>query len=65
MITIIITTFIFIIIVIIIIIIIIVVMITVETPYKKIWYNKMPDVTNYFLQSQWIVFALFCIVYWL
>ena len=39
---------------------------TVETHYKEIWYNKIPDITKCFLWSQWhklLCFVLF-IDYW-
>ena len=41
-------------------------MYTVETRYKEIWYNKIPDRTNYFLWSQWNKFLCFVLFidYW-
>ena len=41
-------------------------MTTVETRYKDIWYNKIPDITNWFLWSQWIKFLCFVLFidYW-
>ena len=32
---------------------------TVETRYKEIWYNKISDITSYFLRSQWNNFLCF------
>ena len=33
--------------------------VTVETRYKEIWYNKISDITNSFLRSQWRNFLCF------
>ena len=34
--------------------------------FKEIWYNKIPDITNFFLWSQWInlLFLVLCYDYW-
>ena len=39
---------------------------TVETRYNEIWYNKISDITNYFLWSQWINLLCFVLLfdYW-
>ena len=35
---------------------------TVETQYKEIWYNKIPDITNFFSGSNEInCFVLYCL----